>query len=440
MPIVDDNGNGNGKAKSDISLTSPSEGSSTTTSSHKTPPPLAGHASARSSGNGTRNGNGNGTGHGNGYSNGNASYAYPSPRSQPKSPLSKVSLISSSSSSSSSKSTATATPLDSVRSQVHTAPPATRDPSLRTLMDVQRQVAAETAIRGVSKAISVDGVKIGVVLTLGKHEEEAFLHEVASDIMHKLILNGDYLFAVTTTSNAAPLLSNGLGVSGSAQRQSNYLVILGSEEELVQRAVLLASSKFLDRVESVHNSGKTWTAYIRDRGTMTYDEACLWDVVKKAARKPIDPMVPPPGSRGIDEILGIARTKLQRVTPVQAYEELHDPHSPHPVFLVDIRPFAQRQTFGGIHGSLVIERNVLEWRFDPRCEARLPIANAYDLRVIVFCQEGFTSSLAAVALQELGLANATDVVGGYQAWREAGLPGEVHVPVAAGVGASDPSG
>lgn len=69
----------------------------------------------------------------------------------------------------------------------------------------------------------------------------------------------------------------------------------------------------------------------------------------------------------------------------------------------------------------MIERNVLEWRFDPQSDAALPYAS-YDLHVIVLCSEGYTSSLAAAALQELGVSRATDVDGGFQAWRAAGLP------------------
>ncbi len=71
---------------------------------------------------------------------------------------------------------------------------------------------------------------------------------------------------------------------------------------------------------------------------------------------------------------------------------------------------------GELPGALVIERNVLEWRLDPASDARLPIAD-YDLEVIVLCQEGYTSSLAAGALQDLGIHRATDVIGGYAAWR-----------------------
>ena len=77
----------------------------------------------------------------------------------------------------------------------------------------------------------------------------------------------------------------------------------------------------------------------------------------------------------------------------------------------------QRDTEGGLTGALVIERNVLEWRFDPTSDARLPIAD-YDLEVIVICQEGYTSSLAAASLHDLGIHRATDVIGGYAAWRE----------------------
>ena len=89
--------------------------------------------------------------------------------------------------------------------------------------------------------------------------------------------------------------------------------------------------------------------------------------------------------------------------------------------LVDIRPQAQRLAEGEIPGAMIVERNVLEWRFDPASSARLPIAS-YDLQVIVFCSEGYTSSLAAAALQDLGVWRATDLAGGFRAWQAAGLP------------------
>jgi rhodanese-related sulfurtransferase len=125
---------------------------------------------------------------------------------------------------------------------------------------------------------------------------------------------------------------------------------------------------------------------------------------------------PPAGSRGIDEILAAARSRLDRLDPSAA----HRAHGDGAV-LVDIRPAAQRAEQGEIPGALVIERNVLEWRLDPRSDARLPIAD-YGLPVVVVCAEGYTSSLAAASLQDLGLSRATDLAGGFLAWRDAGLP------------------
>ena len=90
--------------------------------------------------------------------------------------------------------------------------------------------------------------------------------------------------------------------------------------------------------------------------------------------------------------------------------------------LVDIRPESQRATEGSIEGALVVERNVLEWRFDPASSARPAVATDHDIQVIVFCSESYTSRLAAIALQDLGLCRATDVVGGFQAWTASGLP------------------
>jgi rhodanese-related sulfurtransferase len=125
----------------------------------------------------------------------------------------------------------------------------------------------------------------------------------------------------------------------------------------------------------------------------------------------------PPGARGIGEILTAARARLQRLTPEQAFGEMAGG-----AVLVDIRPAAQRAVQGEIPGSAVVERNHLEWRLDPCCDARLPWVTGYDHRVIVFCVEGYTSSLAAAALHDLGLHRATDVIGGFRAWVDLGLP------------------
>ena len=125
----------------------------------------------------------------------------------------------------------------------------------------------------------------------------------------------------------------------------------------------------------------------------------------------------PRGARSVDELLADARSRLTRVTPAEAAARIAAG-----AVLVDIRPAAQRAREGEVPGALIVERNVLEWRFDPRSDARLPLASSYDLDVIVLCSEGYTSSLAADALRTLGLTRATDVVGGFVAWKAAGLP------------------
>jgi rhodanese-related sulfurtransferase len=124
----------------------------------------------------------------------------------------------------------------------------------------------------------------------------------------------------------------------------------------------------------------------------------------------------PAGSRTIDQVLDAARGRLDRVNPEQAAQAVEAG-----AVLVDIRPAAQRADEGEIPDALIVERNVLEWRFDPASDARLPQAS-YDLRVIVVCSAGYTSSLAAAALQDLGVRHATDLDGGFLAWRAAGLP------------------
>jgi rhodanese-related sulfurtransferase len=119
----------------------------------------------------------------------------------------------------------------------------------------------------------------------------------------------------------------------------------------------------------------------------------------------------------IDEMLAAARSGLRRVGPARARAEASDG-----ALLIDIRTAAQRAADGVVPGAIWIERNVLEWRCDPSCDARDERVGGLDRRVIVICDEGYTSSLAAAALQQLGFATATDLDGGFQAWRSAGLP------------------
>lgn len=124
------------------------------------------------------------------------------------------------------------------------------------------------------------------------------------------------------------------------------------------------------------------------------------------------------GPGGIDELLERVRAGYARVEAREAYEAARAGEA----LLVDIRYAALRERDGLIPGALVVERNELEWRLDPRGSHRAPEATGHDLRIVVICNEGYASSLAAASLHQLGLHRATDLVGGFQAWRSAGLP------------------
>ena len=108
---------------------------------------------------------------------------------------------------------------------------------------------------------------------------------------------------------------------------------------------------------------------------------------------------------------------MARVTAEEAAAEMS-----RGALLVDTRSQAQRAAQGEIPGALTIERNVLEWRLDPTSPFRVPQATDRDVQVMVLCAQGYSSTLAALSLKELGLRNVSDVVGGFEAWRAAGLP------------------
>jgi rhodanese-related sulfurtransferase len=119
----------------------------------------------------------------------------------------------------------------------------------------------------------------------------------------------------------------------------------------------------------------------------------------------------------VDRVLAQARLGLRRVNALQA-KQIHDTGG----LLIDIRPAAQRAEFGQIPGALIVERNNLEWRLDPGGSHRLPEAEDPARAVVVVCQEGYASSLAAASLLALGRTAATDLEGGFVAWQQAGLP------------------
>ncbi|MCW2628756.1 rhodanese-like domain-containing protein [Mycobacterium sp.] len=117
----------------------------------------------------------------------------------------------------------------------------------------------------------------------------------------------------------------------------------------------------------------------------------------------------------IDLVLAEARSRLHRLSAREVPAALA-----RGAVLVDIRPKTQREREGEVPAALVIERNVLEWRCDPTSDARLPQAVGEDVEWVVLCSEGYTSSLAAASLLDLGLRRATDVVGGYHALKAEG--------------------
>jgi rhodanese-related sulfurtransferase len=118
----------------------------------------------------------------------------------------------------------------------------------------------------------------------------------------------------------------------------------------------------------------------------------------------------------IDAVLEAARTRLTRLAADEVPAALD-----RGAVLVDIRPAAQRAEEGEVPAAVVIERNVLEWRCDPTSDAKIAQAVGDDVEWLVLCSEGYTSSLAAAALLDLGLYRATDVIGGYQALKSAGV-------------------
>ncbi len=121
--------------------------------------------------------------------------------------------------------------------------------------------------------------------------------------------------------------------------------------------------------------------------------------------------------RSIGEILDHARARLDRLQPEQLEAE-----QANGVLIVDIRPVEQRSRDGDLPGAVVIDRNVLEWRLDFTCEHHLPEVIGPETRIVIVCNEGYGSSLAAATLQDLGLHRATDLVGGFQAWMRARRP------------------
>jgi rhodanese-related sulfurtransferase len=118
------------------------------------------------------------------------------------------------------------------------------------------------------------------------------------------------------------------------------------------------------------------------------------------------------GRAAIDVLLEEVRSGLDRVDPADLAAEVAAG-----ALVIDTRPIEQRRRDGELPGALIIDRNVLEWRLDPTCPHRIAEADSTSLRMIIVCDEGYSSSLAAASLRHLGIERATDLVGGFQAWK-----------------------
>ena len=117
----------------------------------------------------------------------------------------------------------------------------------------------------------------------------------------------------------------------------------------------------------------------------------------------------------VDQVLAAARARLGRRATVADLDDVLARGG----LVIDTRPVAQREADGELPGAIVVDRNVLEWRLDPSSPHRIPQVTSADQPVVVVCNEGFASTLAALSLREVGLTDVTDLEGGYQAWRAA---------------------
>ena len=147
------------------------------------------------------------------------------------------------------------------------------------------------------------------------------------------------------------------------------------------------------------------------------DEPATPRAARPSQTRPVGAAEPPDASRGAAAYLARIREGWTRLTPQEAYAAQQAG-----AVIIDTRTAEQRAESAHIPGAFVIDRTVLEWRLDPSNDWRIPEATSWQTRYVVICRHGFSSSVAARALQDVGLVNATDVIGGYAAWVEAGLP------------------
>jgi rhodanese-related sulfurtransferase len=286
-----------------------------------------------------------------------------------------------------------------------------------TIQALRERVANSTARKVIECSQKLeDGCQVGVAFTL--KTDESFLRLLLEKVREKM---GDRKFLF-------------IAARGPPHRTGATwpLAIATSSTALLRKAVALTHGKFLGRMEpnqEVQEDVDVWHTQILDVGQSRKDEKLMWEIMLKS-RCSLDPFMPPPGARTAKQLVSAASARFERLTSEQAFKEVKQyKYDTDKVFqantfhFVDIRSASQRSEHGFVPGSIHSERIDLEHSFDVSlAKEEHTIAKRYDSRIILFDQGGSSSPLAVAALLNLGVLNATDIVGGFLAWKAAGLP------------------
>lgn len=341
-----------------------------------------------------------------------------------------------------------------------------------TFADVEESAVLSAAYRAVNKDCkkTVDGVRYGVCRILAgkppKPKSRALTH--ASTITAgSTTTNGEdpdpadiepspippILLLTAKRIASLLLLSPHLFLLAPSDTRGgwNGVVVLGSEVGMVERTIEGLRARFGRRLKTdsrlgpggfKEDRGRVWMGWIDGLdGWGMEDEESIWAILGRAtvtlngSEEPAKP-VPPPGSRGIEEMVKRARRKFLGLSPQETWEELHQPLTSEGSnqlgattkftkarYLIDIRPSEDRRSQGRIPNALPIELAKLEVSLDPRLsveEGRTSLATDYDVRYILISEDGRASALAVLRLMEMGLWNVSDVIGGFKAWRAGG--------------------
>jgi rhodanese-related sulfurtransferase len=206
-----------------------------------------------------------------------------------------------------------------------------------------------------------------------------------------------YFLLVSPVSGLPPVILQQVPEPKTTKTREHFHKRTDDIETEAQRLERLGAT----RVDLGQTGGEAWIPMADPEG----NEFCVCPGI------PLPAADSPGSGQSIDELLAAARLRLDRIAP----KALTTEHT-NGALIIDIRPADQRTRDGELPDAIVIDRNVLEWRLDPQSDHRIPQITGYDTRIVIVCNEGYSSSLAAATLQELGLRRTTDMIGGFQAW------------------------